>query len=444
MPNASPQRLARKAQVLAQTPPAELSLLFHDYIDLTQISQQSIRTRIFPVCRTFWLFLAQVLSTDKSNPAAVRRALAWLALEGLSASPDPSGYCQAKKRLEPETFAGVHQQIAEKIADKPEDHFLFERPLKVIDGTSISMPDTPQNQAEWPQPTGQKPGCGFPVMRIVAIFSLATGALLELATGPLCVGETTLWRGLWDQLSPGDIVLADSYFCAYAYLGLLLGQQVDSVVRIHGRRKTGEVQRIKRLGKNDWLVEWTRNRKCPDWMAQEDWDRMPETLVVRVIDFQVEVPGFRTDSITVVTTLLDEKKYPAKAFVELYRRRWRVEVYLRDIKVTMGMDVLRSESPEMIRRELAMHLIAYNLVRALMAEASREHNVPIEWLSFKQSLDTVRHWAPVLTGAFYAQKLTELMDLMLYYLAQSMLPDRPAIRDSQEIVQPKWSGVGRC
>jgi len=424
MPPPSPRRLARKAQVVSQAAPAELSLLFRDWIDLSQVSQQAVRNRTFPPCRTFWLFLAQVLSPDKSNSAAVRRALAWLALEGLCASPDPSAYCQAKRRLDEQTFAEVQGQVDSKLAGLDEYRW-FGHPVKVLDGSSISTPDTPANQAEWPQPSAQKPGCGFPVMRIVALFSLATGALLEFATGPMCVGETTLWQQLWSRLSPGDVVLADSYFCAYAYLGLLLGQGVDSVVRIHGRRKTGEEQRKKRLGKGDWLVEWTKNKKAPDWMSQEEWDRMPETLLVRQVEFRVEVPGFRTEKVTVVTTLLDEKRYPTQAFIELYRRRWRVELYLRDLKITMGIDVLRSKTPEMIRRELAMHLIAYNLVRALMVESAREYDVPIEWISFKQSLDTTRQWAPVMTGAFYAEKLRELMDLFLYYLSQSLLPDRP-------------------
>ena len=285
------------------------------------------------------------------------------------------------------------------------------------------MPDTPENQAIYPQSSRQRAACGFPVMRVVALFSLATGALLALAKGALGVHERTLFRSLWDRLDRGDVVLADRGFCGYADFYCLAHRGVDCVMRKNARRSVGATPG-RRLGKGDRLVRWHKTGRCPKWLDPAAWEAMPDRLTVREIHFVVDIPGFRTQAITVSTTLLDPKAYPTDAFIELYRRRWMAELFLRDIKTTMGMDVLTCQTPDMVHKELLMYLIAYNLVRALMFEASLRHGVPVDRISFKGTLSTVREWAPVLAGASRKRR-RELVDHLIAILARDPVPHRP-------------------
>lgn len=285
------------------------------------------------------------------------------------------------------------------------------------------MPDTAENQAVYPQSWRQKPGCGFPVMRVVALFSLATGAILAVAKDTLRVAERTLFRRLWSRLDPGDVVLADRGFCGYADFVCLAQRGVDSVMRKNARRSVGATPG-RRLGKGDRLVHWHKTGRCPKWLEPDAWKAMADRLTVREIHFVVDIPGFRTRAITVSTTLLDPQAYPTDAFIELYRRRWMAELFLRDIKTTLGMDVLSCKSPDMVHKELLMYLIAYNLVRALMLEASLRHGVPVHRMSFKGTLSTVREWAPILASASRTRRRA-LVDHLLAILARDPLPHRP-------------------
>jgi len=416
------QRL-RLSQMAALT---ELPLVFEDWIDLGWAAELTFRERLFTPSHTFWLFLSQVFSADGSCDEAVRKALAHVALAGKGSqlpSASTSAYCQARGRLPGRVTAHILEQLIEKIEQQPEALWYGHR-VKVVDGSTCSMPDTPANQNYFGQPAGQKAGCGFPVMRLTTMFSLSGGALIGRALGPFKTGERTLWRELWDKLEPGDIMLADRGFCGYADFGLLLGRGVDSVMRLHGRRSTG-VREIQKLGKGDHLVEWIKCKPHPDWISKEDWQQMPETLIVRHITFKVPVPGLRTQEVTVATTLLESEKYPPKAFAELYRRRWQAELYLRDLKTTMGIDVLRCKTPEMIFKELDMHLIAYNLIRALMlTAAARKGEQPTD-LSFKQSLSTIRQWTPAMVEAKTEGWHREMLELLYHYLSESLLHKRP-------------------
>ena len=343
-----------------------------------------------------------------------------------SASPSTSAYCQARKRLRDEDLAGVHRRVVDKIETRarPQD-FWRGRRVKIVDGSSISMPDTPENQARYPQPKAQKEGCGFPVMRIVAIFSLATGALLEIARDSLDVHERTLFRQRWDSFAPGDVSLNDRGFAGYADFHYLKEQGVDSVSRNHQRRKNVEV--LKRLGKNDRLVLWRKTavHVRPKWMSKEEWKAMPETLTVRQITVILDIPGSRSETLEIVTTLLDPKAYPADAIAELYRRRWAIELHLRQIKITMNMDILRCKTPDMVDKELWMHVIAYNLVRAIMLDAATAYAAWLERISFKGTLATARQWAPALARVAGTEERLSLYAQMLYYIAADPVPHRP-------------------
>jgi hypothetical protein len=357
----------------------------------------------------------------------VRKFLAWLALEEhKTASPKTGAYCKARARLPLQEIERLNGQILEGLesADATEQHWCG-RKVKVVDGSSISMPDTVGNQARYPQPSTQKPGCGFPVMRIVTVFSLGTGVLLDLAKAALKTHERTLFRQLWDTFEVEDVVLGDRGFCSYADFYFLGLRGVDCVMRNHPRRKVG-LRQVKRLGKGDRLIHWLKMKPCPKWLSKEQWRAVPDTLLVREIAVTVDVPGFRAKTLVVATTLLDAKGFPKAAIAELYRRRWMAELFLRDIKIALGMDVLRCKTPDMVEKELWMHVIAYNLIRALMCKAARAHDLSPERLSFKGTMATVRQWAPLMAAACGDPVQCEYMvQTLLHYIARDPVPLRP-------------------
>ncbi len=384
-------------------------------------------TGSFPPSRTLWLFLAQVLAADGSCAEAVRKALAWRALEGKKpASPKTGAYCKARARLPKEGIEKLHKQLAQthQTTERLEERWCG-RAVKVVDGSGLTMPDTPENQAQYPQTRSQKPGCGFPAMRITALFSLSSGLLLGLAKGSLRIAETTLFRQLWDLLQAGDVLLADRGFCSYADFYFLGLRGVDCVMRNHHRRTVG-IQQIKRLGKGDRLIRWIKTKSRPKWLTKEQWQAVPHTLLVRELTITIDIPGFRTDSVIVATTLLDAKQFPKEALAELYYRRWMAELFLRDIKITLGMDVLRCKSPVMVEKELLMHLIGYNLIRILMQKAARERGLCPHRLSFKGANATIRQWAPLLAAAALDdQRHATMTAALLDAIARDTVPLRP-------------------
>lgn len=400
----------------------QLQALFASYLKLPERFGATQRERIYTHARVFWVFLAQVLAADGACVCAVQSFLAWLkSTVGKDASPETGGYCTARKQLELEHIKALHEPLVQRL-DAPSDLFWGRRVL-VADGSSLSMPDTQPNQNAWPQPSGQKPGCGFPVMRILGLFSLGTGIWRGLAAGSLHVSERTLFHGLWELFAVGDIALADTGFCSYADYVMLEQRGVDCVMLNHQRRSKG-LREIKRLGKGDRLVEWFKGKARSRWLSHEQWDAVPETFVVREIAVHATVPGFRTKTLVIVTTLRDPKTYPANEIAALYRRRWAIELYFRDIKIAMGVDILRCKTPQMIEKELWMHVIAYNLVRALMLEAATSHRVPLDRISFKGTCDAIRNWAPVIAQAT-AHDRDGLIAAILRAIARNPIPYRP-------------------
>ena len=372
----------------------------------------------------FWLFLSQMLSADPSCRGILRKFLGWMALRRSSASGRTAGYCKARARLRQADLDLIHQQLADRIQSAHlAKRLWFGRSVKVVDGSGLSMPDTPSLQKLYPQPKGAKPGCSFPVMRVVALFCLGTGVLIDLARGSLHVGERELFRSLWGLLEAGDVVLADRGFCGYAEFYFLLQRGVDCVLRAQTQRTVGRVP-LKSLGPGDLLVLWLKSKPGPRWPDKAAWNALPEAIRLREIAFRVGVKGFRVKAITVVTTLLDPIAFPPEAFADLYRRRWQAELFLRDIKTTMGMDILRCKSPAMVHKELTMHLIAYNLVRLTMLEAAEAHATSVERISFKGTLATLRGWAPLFLPAPRRTR-DALWDALLRCLAADSLPLRP-------------------
>jgi len=386
--------------------------------------ERPARTRVFTPWVTFWVFLAQVLGRAQTCREAVRHTQGWFRAQQVrELSSNTSAYCQARARLPQahlnKAFAGVvrHLKAQEKTLG-------LARRVRVVDGSSCSMPDTAQNQARYPQPQRQKPGCGFPVMHFAALFSLATGAILGTAQGPLSDHERTLWRRLWGLLKREDIALADRGFCSFADYCLLLQRGVDCVMRLHARRSKG-VRKIKRLAKDDWLVEWVKTEVRPKWLDLALWRKLPDTLRVRHVKIRVPISGFRTRGLTVATTLLDATVYTAEILADLYRQRWCIELFLRDIKITMGMDVMRCKTPALVQKEFTMHLIAYNLVRALMLEAATRHGKHLFRLSLAGAVAAVRQWAPSFIGLRSRPKRRAQLDAFFRSLAADTVPHRP-------------------
>jgi hypothetical protein len=306
--------------------------------------------------------------------------------------------------------------------------------VKVIDGTSVSLPDSRKNQRAYPQPGGQQPGCGFPLLKIVGVFSLATGVLLDYARGNKHQHELTLLQKLQEQFKAGDLALADRGFNCYALLALLFWRGVHGLFRLHQARPS-DLRHGKRLGKNDRLVVWRKPWpwQRPRYLPQALWKRLPQELSVRIVRFVLEVPGFRARSVTLVTTLLDAQAYPAEELARLYARRWRIELWFRDIKTSMGMEVLRCKSPGMVHKELEMFFIAYNLIRCLMAQAATLHDVPMERLSFKGTVDSVRQFSVAIAQARSRKKQKQLIAQLLEIVARDEVPDRPGRREPRAV-----------
>jgi hypothetical protein len=374
---------------------------------------------------TIWVFLTQCLSPDHSCRDAVAQLIAWLVVGGRKAcSAETNAYCSARDRLPEEACQQLVRDTGRQVdAAAPSSwHWLGHRVL-VVDGSTVTMADTAANQAEYPQLASQKPGCGFPIARLVVVFSLAVGTVLEAALGKYegkQTGENSLFRTLHDRLDEGDVVLADRYFGGWFDLALLLQRGVHSVVRKHQLRATDFRSGV-RLGPNDHLVFWSKPQR-PEWLTREQYQALPAVLVLREVRVRVEQPGFRTKDVIVVTTLLDAERYPAAEIAKLYRRRWQAELKLRSLKVVMQMEHLRCEKPHRVRNEFYMHLLAYNLIRKVMALAAMKKGVEPWMISFKGALQTLNRMMPLLATNI---AIDVWCDVLLEAIATHEVGNRP-------------------
>jgi Transposase DDE domain len=429
----------RRVHRVRQESLLNLELLFAELIPDWLLSQAdegtNSRDRVYSVRRTFWGFLYQVLNPSCPCREIVRQIQALFCLNsGGSVDEGTGGYCQARLRLPLDILARIRHAVAAR-ADKllPQAQQLWHglRP-KVIDATTVTLPDTPKNQRAYPQSRSQKPGCGFPLMRILGIFSLTSGVLLDYQKGNKHQSELALLYKLLDHFKPRDLVIADRGFCNFVLIAVLLLRDIGSVFRLHQSRQV-DWHKGKRLGKNDRLFTWPKPPKKPRYLPQYLWKRIPSELSVRVLRFQLKVRGFRPESVTLVTTLINADVYPAEDVAQLYARRWKIELWFRDIKTSMGMEVLRCKSPKMVHKELEMFLIGYNLIRALMTEASALHEVPLDRISFKGTVDATRQYSIAIAQARSKKKQRELVADLLSVLAKDELPYRPGRREPRAI-----------
>ena len=349
---------------------------------------------IYNTSVVLWAFLGQVLRDGKqaSCQAAVATIVSFCEITGRPAPTEDTGdYCVARAKLNEHALHELSNEIASELEDAADPSWLWlELHPKLIDGFTITMPDTLKNQAAYPQSKSQQPGIGFPIARAVAILSLATAAVMDLALGPYSgkeTGETALLRSIIKSLNPGDVAVMDRYYCSFMMLALLLAQGTHACARKHQRRHS-DFRRGTRLGKYDHLIIWTRPQR-PTWMDEELYASIPETLEVREIRFNVVIPGRRTRSLDIITTLTDATMYTKQDIADLYGFRWNSELDIRSIKSSLNLSHVRCKSPEMVRRELWTTLLAYNLIRTTAASAALLHDKQPRQISFTSTCQYV-------------------------------------------------------
>ena len=344
------------------------------------------RQRELPRVTVFWAFLGQVLLRGASCRWALTRVQADAVGRGHQPPGDSTGaYCQARSALPLAWLQALFGALSRWFERRTTGQWRG-RTVRLIDATGFSMSDTDQNRRRWPYAAGQKPGCGFPTGKLVGLFCLHTGRLLAFAQGAWKAHDLPLARKLLHGLRAGEVLVADRAYCGWLFLAQLLRQKTDFVIRLHQARL------VRSRHYRSWREDWKKPQR-PRGQSRRSWLKQPEELAVRLVRFRVQVRGFRTRSVIVVTSLLDEEAFPDSAIAELYGLRWQIELHYRQIKTNLALDVLRGRSPQMIERELWMHALAYNLVRALLLETALAHAVPVERLSFKGTLDALQAWA---------------------------------------------------
>jgi hypothetical protein len=407
-------------------------LPFHDILDAdlvrSALAEEGVTFNacIYTPLVTLCVFLSQVLDPDHSCRAAVARLIVWLAVNRRkTCAPQTNTYCEARQRLPLGVAVRLVHQTARQVEGRTPEAWLWKgRRVALVDGTTASMPDTPENQQAFPQSKAQGIGLGFPLVRMVAVVSLATGVVRDLALGPYRgkkTGETALFRTLWDGLEAGEVVLGDRYFASSSGIAGLSRRGVDALFRMHQRREF-DFRRGRRLGVQDHVVTWGKPAR-PGWMDEATYARLPDELRVRELRITVEQPGFRANELVLVTTPLDAEAYPKEEVAQLFLQRWDIELDLRSIKDVLGMDVLRCKTPEMVRKEIWMHLLAYNLIRGVMAQAAEAHGEQPRHLSFKGALRTMTAFQDALRQATSSDR-EHLAKEMLKAISRHRVGDR--------------------
>ncbi|MFW9259235.1 IS4 family transposase [Nostoc sp. CALU 546] len=388
------------------------------------------KKRLFDPLITLWAFLSQVLDTDKTCNNAVSKIIAHLAGEEVEVpSTDTSAYCQARARLPEKLLEKLFNFSAQSLEQKVASEYLWcGRNVKVIDGSTVSrstvsMPDTVENQKEYPQPSSQKPGCGFPIAKIGVVFSLVTGAAVALCIDVLNTHDIKLARRLYSFLKPNDVLLGDRAFCAYADMIAITKLGCDAIFRKHQSRTT-TMRKGKIVGDCDKLVTWYKPKSCPKGLNKDEFDALPSSITVREIYYYIVIPGFRTQQVSLITTLLDKSSYYTLEIVGIYGKRWDVELDLRHLKTTLGMDVLRCKSPSMVRKEIYVFLLAYNLLRSLMWSAGTTYTTPPLRLSLQGTRHHLINFIPTLLAATSTKRL-QIYCTLLKVIAHKAVPDRP-------------------
>jgi Transposase DDE domain len=402
-------------------------------IMIKNIENLEYRHRFFSPDVTLWMFLSQVLDDDQSLQATVTRSIAFFLKQGLKApSPNTAAYSKARTRIPEEFLSRLVRESGECLEKETSPTWLWKgKHVKMLDGSTLSMPDTPENQEIYPQRDSQKQGAGFPIARVVAVISCSTGAALDLAIGAYTgkkTGEHALLGQLMNVFEAGDVALGDAYYASYFLMASLINKGVDAVFPIHASRDC-DFRRGKRLGKKDHVVQWIKPKK-PEWMDEETYNSFQNTIMIRELTFHPENRGFRTKSRVIVTTFLDSKDITKADLTTLYSHRWRIELDFNSIKETMHMGILRGKTPEMVRKEIWVHLLAYNLIRKIMAQSAYIHNKNPRELSFKLALRCIESFRE---SNIFSEKNGEIYMQLLKIIAYKKVGNRPNRHEPRRI-----------
>jgi len=396
------------------------------------------RCRVFCLGRTFWGWVWQILQANTSCREVLRQVQALQALLGLPAiDENTSAYCQARSKLPTALLEQMLQSSCASAQTQSAATTLLQgRPIKVMDGSSVRLPDTEQNRHAYPASPNQYSRPGFPILKILTLFCLRSGALLARATGNLDTAETRLLTHLAGHLQPGDILTGDRAYGLYVMLHWTCRLGADLLARLNCRsRRVDFRQCLQELGQGDALFLWHKPKVNSKLFSPEQWEQVPQTMVVRVVRRRLQQKGFRTRELTVVTTLLDPQLYPAQELLAVYFRRWRLEMCLDDLKTTLAMAQLTCRTPELVHKELLLFLITHNLLRWIMAQAA-DLGPPLERISFKGTLDTFRQWStalPQLRGPAKGCKQRKLWRLLLTIIAADGVPERPRRKEPRAV-----------
>ena len=433
------KRNAQRLTQLSRSSLHQLQLLCAAWIPahrLTQADEGAFsRDRLWPFQLTFLSFLWQTLHAGSSCRDAVRSAAALAHSQNRPApGDDTAAFCSARAKLPLERLDEIQADLIRDAENHIRQGDLWcDLRVRAVDGTCFSMPDTDANQKAFPQPSVQKPGCGFPIGKLLAFFCLSTAMITHWATGTWYQHELSLLPQLLDQLARGEVMLGDRGFGNFPVLAQCLKRGIHGVFRANTAKRIIDFRRGKSLGKHDRLVSWKKGLVCPRYLTRSEWDLLPDTIEVRVVKVQTRVKGFRTKSVILVTTLLDPVKYPPIELARLYLRRWRMELTFRDIKSTLQMDVLGCKTPEMVARELRMHLLSHNLLRRIGLEACLRHNASLERISFAGTLSAVLSFGDALLRTSTQKHRRALLDEMYRRIAEDLVPLRPGRREPRAV-----------
>lgn len=435
MPHSNQGSVASQVESLQRQFAQAPGLPFADLLPAERIMQllqeQDIvfHDRLYTPLVTLAMLLSQCHDADPSQRQAVARLIAFRVAQGQSACSSNTGaYSKARQRLPEKLLVDLTRYSGKQLmTEAPADWSWHGRDVKIVDGSTASMPDTEANQEEYPQMSCQKPGVGFPILRFLVIFSLAVGTVLDAAVCPYQgkqTSELALFRRLHESIDEGDVVLGDRHYCSFFEVAALKQRGADVVLRMHQKRKT-DFRRGVQLGRYDHLIVWKKPQR-PEWMDDETYQQFPDELVMREVRIPIKSKGrkVRTRTITIATTLDDHEEYSKAHLGDLYRQRWHAELNLRSLKTVLQMDVLRGKTPEMVRKEIWAHLLAYNMVRKVMAQAAQEYESEPWTISFKATLQTLKAFAlPLMTCE--RMKLPEMIEEILLAIARHSVGNRP-------------------
>lgn len=424
--------MANRAAILKQKFQTSLALPFEQVLPeavIQEVLEQlgvNYRQTVYTPVVTLWAWMSQVLDVDKSLNNAVSRVIAWLAAAGEAIpSADTGAYSKARKRLPNVLLEQLLTKTAQTLQAKvsPEENWCGRR-LKAYDGTTVTMSDTPANQKNYPQHSNQKAGCGFGLAKLVVWFGVTTGAVLEVSMAAFTTSEWEMARQLYTKLQPEDVVVADSAYGTYVDLALVQAADADGVFRKHHARHC-DFRRGKKLGIGDHIVSWQRPQRCPQSLHPANFEALPQSIQVREVHLLIQQPGFRPRQIILVTTLLDPKRYPKAKLAELYRLRWTAtEVNLKHLKTTLKMEMIWAKTPEMVRKEIWVHLLAYNLLRTLMWQSARQAGVSPLRISLQGARQQFNQFRPSLARATAKERL-QLYATLLEVISNLLIPLRP-------------------